>query len=302
MVVSGKSAPRLYTDLLDHDPRIAGRNGRNLLADPAPMYRGTHIIRTGPNECHHALMTKIPQTKAPVSDDEKPDASTKYVVSTYCQNCGYHFDITVDFTQGRRGQAPCKLSDSNNPMHHLRLIQSQKGALEDKYNPIIEWYRFVCSGASCPVTVDIKISKPRLVMSLYPSINNAAQLLARGKRVIAEEPERYTGLEPLTPVNVLCNIRQYLMDAKSAVNGDTKRIARRNKKYFLAFADECDYLFEYLDFKAITEESTDPQQVSLLRLPQHLEVRLLTLHSRNLAISGNCHKLQTQTAILLMMF
>lgn len=208
-------------------------------------------------------MLKAARSKPPVSDDEKPDLDTKYLVATYCQFCKHHFDITVDFTQGKRGSNPCRLADEQNPMHHLRLAATRNNAADGKYDPPAESYSFVCSASSCPVTVDIKVSAPRLPDNLLTSIVNATALEARGRRVIAGEPERYVGMDPLTPMVVFSNIRQYLSDAKSApVNGEPRRIARRNKKYFLAFADECDELFEFLDFKAVTEESTDSSQVS----------------------------------------
>jgi ubiquitin carboxyl-terminal hydrolase 25/28 len=147
-------------------------------------------------------------------------------------------------------------------MHHLRLIESWNHKVDkdenlpfDKYNPVIESYRFVCSGTYCPVIIDINISLPKLPVVMLKSLVNAAELEARGKKVIAGESERYVGLDPLTPMQVFSNLRQYLQDAQTArIQGDLRRIARRNKKYFLAFADECDDLFNYLDFKALTEE------------------------------------------------
>lgn len=259
----GKTAPRLIFDLLEHDPRFSGRNGRNLLADPAPMFKDKPLPpRRHPHECKHSLMKKPAQTNAPISEDERPDPGTIYVVASYCTRCKHHFTIGVDFTQASRGHLPCHLSNKDNPLHHLRLVESwnikeqkRENVPFDKYDPVIELYRFVCSGAYCPVTVEIKISSPRLPLSILPTLVDAAELEARGNRVIAGEPERYVGLDPLTPTQVFSNLRQYLQDAKAArVQGDLRRIARRNKKYFLAFADECDDLFNYLDFKALTEE------------------------------------------------
>lgn len=289
--VTGKSAPRLVSDLLDHDPRFSGRNGRNLLTDPAPIFRGIQILRKGPHECRHILMSKAAQSSPPASDDEKPDLETKYVVAAFCSNCRYHFVITVDFTQGRRGQVPCKLSDGENPMHHLRLAASKKHAAEGKYSLEAESYRFVCSGASCPVTLDIVVSPPRLPPILFSSILDATELEARGRRVIAGEPERYVGLDPLTPMQVFSNMRQYLTDAKTApAQGEPRRIARRNKKYFLAFADECDDLFKYLDFKAVTDEPTESPKVSI-RIPiLSFYCPKLTWIRQNPVISGSYHK------------
>jgi ubiquitin carboxyl-terminal hydrolase 25/28 len=51
-----------------------------------------------------------------------------------------------------------------------------------------------------------------------------------------------------------------LSDAKGAKSKtELKKIARRNKKYMLTFADECDELFKYLDFVPIEEASPEPE-------------------------------------------
>lgn len=305
----GKTAPRLLNDLLEHEPRFSRRNGRNLLADPAPMFKGMALPpRTHAHGCRHVLMSKRSQTHAPISEDERPDASTKYIVASYCAQCKHHFDIVVDFTQGTRGQFSCRLSDEVNPMHHLRLTESldfKKENIEfNKYCPLIELYRFSCTAAFCPVTVEIKISAPRLPVSLLQTIIDPAKLEARGKKVIADEPERYVGLDPLTPVQVLSNLRHYLLDAKAAQDsGDLRRIARRNKKYFLAFADECDSLFDYLDFKPLTEEgesqvSRDFSSSTFVGRWTH-EADLIK-RTRN-TIFGNCLRSMMPTAISLTM-
>ena len=248
-------------DFLEHDPRYSGPKGCNLLTDPAPLFKGQQLpARRLEHECKHSLLIKPAQSIVHVSEDEQPDTSTRYNVSSYCQQCRYHFNVAVDFTDTTRGQQPCKLSDKDNPMHHLRLLRSwnikeHKDEPFDKYNPVIESYQFVCSASKCPVTVEFTISAPRLPKTRLKSLIDAEALESRGKRVIAGEPERYVGLEPLLPIQVFSNLRQYLQDAQasSRVPGDVKRIARRNKKYFLAFADECNDLFDYLDFHPKTE-------------------------------------------------
>jgi hypothetical protein len=50
------------------------------------------------------------------------------------------------------------------------------------------------------------------------------------------------------------------MDAKEAKKPtELKKIARRNKKYMLTFADKCDELFIYLDFVPVEETSLEPE-------------------------------------------
>lgn len=264
-VIAGKTPPRLINDLLDYDPRPRARNGKNLLADPAPLFREGvhHEPRTSPSDCRHSLMRK-PQTEAPVSDDEHPDDSTRYVVAAYCSQCRYHFQIIANFHQQNGQRAPCCLSDEANPMHHLHIVESiyardntTKYGL-DKYNMFIEYHRWVCSAPFCPLVLEIQIFPPRLHDAVLSLILSPERVLARGKKIVAEDPVRYAGLGPLTVLQILSNLRTYLSDAKAARDkSELKRIAARNKKFVLAFADECDNLLHYLDFTPITEQDAE---------------------------------------------
>ncbi len=265
---TGKTAPRLINDLLDHDPRHSGRQSRNLLVDPAPRYRGVGSLppRKGKLECRHTLMRKDNQTTSPRSTDEQPDGSTEYTVAAYCSTCLHHFEVIANFRKREERKNPCKLSDDSNPLHHLRLVgtrgspEHEKKDSSSKYKPLIEAHTFVCSGRQCPLVVDIKISAPRLSNHLLSYVLDAAKLEARGRREIKNDPDRYQGLFPQKPVQALGYLRKYLMDAKEAKKPtELKKIARRNKKYMLTFADECDELFKYLDFDAVTETSPEPE-------------------------------------------
>jgi ubiquitin carboxyl-terminal hydrolase 25/28 len=112
----------------------------------------------------------------------------------------------------------------------------------------------------CPLVVDIKISPPRLPNGILSDILDTAKLDARGRREIKNDPDRYQGLSPIKPAQALGFLRQYLYDAKGAKSRtELKKIARRNKKYMLTFADECDELFKYLDFVAVEEASLEPE-------------------------------------------
>jgi ubiquitin carboxyl-terminal hydrolase 25/28 len=197
------------------------------------------------------------------------------VLATYCSTCLYHFDITVDFRRGNDGQAPCNLSDNENPLHHLRLVDSTNSEEYEqrhgssKYNTLAEAHRWVCSGATCPVVVSIKISPPRLAKELLSPVTNPRKVNARGRRVIQEEPDRFVGLMPIGPQQALTNLRTYLRDAKEVQDPDKlKKIAKRNKRLLLGFADECDSLFKYLDFTVVEEHGSDPDVVR--SPPMHL--------------------------------
>ncbi|TAQ87337.1 hypothetical protein B7494_g4308 [Chlorociboria aeruginascens] len=262
-IPSGKTSPRLILDLLEYDARYLQKNGKNLLADPAPQFRGSNLPpRTGVMDCRHTLIRKDEQTHAP-GVGEEPDKFAKYVVASYCPKCRHHFSIIVNFSpQNDVQQSPCRLSDVGNPMHHLQLIKSTNAGehLADKYNNLLEAHQFACSAVQCPVTVEIKISPPRLYKEVVSLLTDPAKVDARGRRAISLEPERYKGRDPYRPVQVLLNLRKYLTDAKAGAQdpSQNKRIAARNKGFVLAFADEFNGFFEYLDFKSVREDSGDP--------------------------------------------
>lgn len=52
-------------------------------------------------------------------------------------------------------------------------------------------------------------------------------------------------------------LRTYLIDALNKDPAEKKRITVRNKKFMLAFSDECDDIFEYLEFELLLEPSND---------------------------------------------
>lgn len=262
--IVGKTTPRLISDLLDHDPRPRP-NGKNLLADGAPLFRerGQHEPRTRPSDCRHSLMRKA-HTEAPVSNDEQPTASTRYVVEAYCIQCRHHFQIIATFYPHDGRHSPCCLSDQSNPLHHLYVVESvytrdnPAKYTPDKYHNLIEYHRWECSAQLCPLILEIKIFRPRLHDTILSLILSPDKVLARGKRVVADDPARFAGLGPLTVLQILANLRQYLLDAKAAKDKtDLRRIAARNKKFVLAFADECDALLRYLDFTPVKEKDAE---------------------------------------------
>lgn len=125
----------------------------------------------------------------------------------------------------------------------------------EKYDNFKEIHTFACSNPSCPAVVDIRISPPRLSKDRLALLVDAGRVYRRGQRAMKEQPERYQDSRPLNPVEVLNVLRTYLSDAlnKSAKN----RIAVRNKRFLLAFSDECDDIFEFLEFELQFGPSAD---------------------------------------------
>ncbi|KAG9243004.1 ubiquitin C-terminal hydrolase-like protein [Calycina marina] len=253
----GKTSPRLIADLLEHNP--ARKSGFNLLIDRAPRFKDgvPEQARRNDRDCRHKLVLKDNQTVAPTSLPtlRLPDETTKYVVAAYCQLCKWHFHITADYWAMEDGQRSCYLGDKENWMHHLRYTpeaELQQDLLEARE------YHFACSASRCPVIVKILMYPPRLSPALLQPITNTTILKARGEETIRDDPVRFAGFFPLTPINALTNLRTFLVDAKDTPSGaDRRRIAKRNKKFCLAFNDDCNELFDFLGFnttEAVKEE------------------------------------------------
>ncbi|PQE32454.1 ubiquitin carboxyl-terminal hydrolase protein [Rutstroemia sp. NJR-2017a WRK4] len=256
----GKSAPRWIRDLLDYDPRHAVNSGKNLLIDPAPQFRPVgHPLRKGPLDCQHTLVRKDSQSTCP-TPNVQPDPTTRYEIASHCSICRHHFLITVDYRAWQDGQTPCNLQDPNNPLHHLRPLESKiPNGTEDKYNEFLEAHRFACTGATCPVIVEAKIIPPRISKDMLDLVTDHQRVIARGEKVIQAEPERFEGWRPLLPIQVLGNLRTYLQDAK--VDKAKRKIDARNKKFILGLGNDCEGLVKHLDFLPVWEESSEGPQM-----------------------------------------
>lgn len=260
---SGKSAPRLLNDLLDYDLRTSAKTGKHILIDPAPIFNGTYVDRG--SYCRHYLCTKESQTSTPPPHEkpdtstlpphQEPDRTTIYKKAAYCSQCRCHFVITVDFRDWKDGQTPCNFNDPENPLHHFRVLDSKLSKdSKDAYKLVV--HQFACTSATCPVKVEIKIQPPRLSTSMVSLLINRQDILVRGQKEIESDPTRFEGHRPLYPIQVLSNLRTYLHDA----GGQTKKqIARRNKKFRLAFGNDCDSLLSYLGFELKLGESSQSE-------------------------------------------
>jgi ubiquitin carboxyl-terminal hydrolase 25 len=165
----------------------------------------------------------------------------------------WHFDVIADFTRRPGRDTPCELG-TKFPLHHFQYVRTKTRAEFDKeknnekYDNFKEIHTFACSNPDCPAVVDIRISPPRLNKERLASLWDPARVFRRGQKAMKEQPERYQDSRPSTPIEVLSVLRTYLSDALNKNPAEKKRIAVRNKRFLLAFSDECDDIFEYLEF------------------------------------------------------
>lgn len=266
----GKTTPRLLQDILDYDPRRARKPGNNLLTDPPPQYKPPKLapLRFLPEDCQHRLFRKDNQSRVPPFD-EKPNGESYYVSASYCAICFYHFEVIADYCQRPDRKRPCDLNHEY-PLHHLQHFQSRFRSEDDiqsasdNYDSWTEKHRWSCSAPDCPVLIEVRISAPRLSKRHLRLLSDSELVFSRGTRSIEADPVRYEGVAPLPPTEVLSILRQYLYDA---LKGGGKRVAVRNKKFLLAFSDDCDEIFRYLKFQLESEEQ-NVGIVILQSLPQ----------------------------------
>jgi ubiquitin carboxyl-terminal hydrolase 25 len=195
--------------------------------------------------------------------------SSKYISSSCCERCLHHFDVIVDYTKGSSRGEPCG-PGTNFPIHHFQHYQSKRREItgketgQDKYDACGEIHYFGCSAPNCPAILQIRISPPRLNKDQLAGLWDPTKVLKRGQRALEEQAGRFQNEFPLSPVEVLNILRTYLLDALNLPATETKRIAVRNKKFQLAFSDECDDMFEYLDFESRMDPSSSGVGVYLI--------------------------------------
>lgn len=252
----GKTSPRLIDDLLDYDSTNPRSNGANLLIDPAPVYRPPKLypLRNLPKDCHHVLWRKDGQTSIRPFDAPATNL-TKDISASFCSKCLQHFDVVVDYTKRAGRNVPCSVG-SMNPLHHWQLINSKYPSENEQQSHTYKWgaYReqhtWACSSYCCPAVLTIRISSPRLNKSQSALLIDPQKVHTRGVRVIKEspDPERLGNHRPSLPCEVLSVLRTYLIHALDNAGKSTKRIAALNKRFLLAFGDDCRELLEYIGF------------------------------------------------------
>ena len=217
-------------------------------------------------------MIKDTQSHVPNSNGQVYDGNDKWTVATYCVNCLFHITVTADYGGSQR---PCHLADYNNPLHHLIRERTQNGAEyaeqlaeqgeEDEFDNPVECHTFRCSAELCNLCVQIKMTPPRLTQPMCNLLLNPAKVIARGRREIEDDPDRYAGHQPVRPLQAMNFLRTYIRDAKNSSETapeTIRQIAKRNKKYMLAFGNDCDELFKALYFTS-HEERANPEVGSI---------------------------------------
>ncbi|KAF2814049.1 cysteine proteinase [Mytilinidion resinicola] len=262
----GKTAPKLLQDLLTYDPRYEDRAGRNLLTDPPPHHDPSQPPqRAVPlRNCRHVFMIKHDQSVLPVPG-QAPDEKTVYKVASFCQNCLYHVDVTVDFQDHGVRKDPCPTRDC--PLHHF--IHRPDGAFDREILGMFNGpriFRFQCSSNTCPVELRIRIHPPRLTDDYIHLMTDKIELRRRLESAKQIDPDRQDH-KMARPVDGLDFLTSYLNDSLNPTKGKG-RIPLLNRKFLVTFGRNCDDMLRDLGFTSAMEHNDGTNEEFCWYLPK----------------------------------
>lgn len=233
-----------------YDPASPASHGRNVLTDPPIKLEdgGVLPISVNPGACRHKFMLKTEQSVLPPSDWQ-PNSSSCFKVASFCSDCRWHVDITVDF-RAAGSTRPCPNNDF--PLHHLRYDPTASDPRPKPANwtdprQWVDRHRFVCSAPECSVVVLVTYRPPRLQPEHLSLLVDPAQIRERAQREIDMAPERFKNTGVPEPIVVLQNLKQYLTDALRAK--EVKQFPAANKRFLTSLGKPCRPLLEYLGFR-----------------------------------------------------
>ena len=252
----GKTAPRLFQDLLLYDPRKLPPSGFNILTDipsfdeeeegqlPPPP-------RVGKGSCRHQWSLKRNQCILP-RNGYTADVETVWSLAAFCAVCRSHLDLQLDFRESRSYMKPCP--STKQPLHHFvyRPGSSKPGSLggsartEDGF-PWSATHKFLCSSWDCHAVLTIRFKPPRLTQDWVDLLTDRFVIKTRAERVIANDPERFEGIAVPPPVDVLLHCKHYITNP--LFNPEkSKKIQGHNKRFLLSMGEPCADLLEYCGF------------------------------------------------------
>ena len=255
LILVGKTAPRLLSDLYNYDPRYLVSTNYNILTG-IPYFdeeEQKKILPPPPgNSCKHKWSLKRNQSSLP-EDDYKSDSSTVWKIAVYCSVCRSHLDLLMDFRKASPFSEPCPTS--SRPLHHFvhqpHLSKPrQYGILAPDPDTGFAWvdeHHFECSAAECSARLVIWFKPPRLVPDWVKQLTDKFMIKARAEKAMAEDLKRFEGHAVPLPVNVLSILRAYIWHAVQAPE-KSRKIPGHNKQFLLSLGDSCVDLLEYIGF------------------------------------------------------
>jgi len=242
--MSGKTPPRFTADLLEYTPKNLERN---VLCDPPPYVDEATAAKIIPQRHKHSLLLR--KTRSTLPPPRASDTSAPWTVSSICETCRAHIDVTVNSSQAALFESsPCPTKE--NLLHHLRYepSRSSPATLESLGKIRFEDVRvFSCSATTCPTTVTV-LTKPSILGQDHYKLLTEKLVLQRRKDKY-EEAEEVKSKYDSSPIKVLETLQKYLSNVFS--DSKQRKIPRANERYQVHLSDECAPIFKTLGFKDV---------------------------------------------------
>ena len=179
------------------------------------------------------------------------NAGTPSRVSAMCTRCRSHLQMVVNYASGL-GQPSQNLSSH---IHHFvyKSGRQRGGVSPAEVTPkgqVVESFQYECSYLSCSAAVSLRVLSPVLADHWVRLLTDTDLLAERADEAIAAHPERMEGIARPLPINVLINLRIYIINALNDVQ-HSKSISAINKRFMACFGLEgkpCQELLEFLGF------------------------------------------------------
>lgn len=247
-IILGKTAPRFIEDLLSYCPDKLPPSGHNVLTDTPPKFfpkQQAKVTVVGRGACRHKFMLKKEQSVLSKTTAE-PDTLTVYKVATFCQDCRWHLDLSVDYRNGLPSGRSCPNEDY--PLHHLQYLPART-IIDRSRGPDhgTEQHYFQCSYAACAVKVTAKLAPPRMTPDFLQLFTEEA-LEQRSELAIKLDPIRFKDHKKYGPYDALSTLQKYIHDALHTDDPTKARFSETNRVYFLNLGPSCTALMERVGF------------------------------------------------------
>lgn len=202
-------------------------------------------------------MTKHDQSLLPVPG-VFPDQKTVYKVASFCQNCRFHLDLVVDFSDYEIRNSPCPSKDY--PLHHF-IYQAEdvsEGNMLGNSN-VPKTYRFQCSSTKCPAELRIRMRPPRLKDEHIRLMTDRILLRKRLESAKILDPGR-TDHRMARPVDGYDFLSTYLKDSLNPTRGKS-RVPLLNRKFLVTFGRDCDEMLRGLGFSREIENPGNGDEI-----------------------------------------
>jgi ubiquitin carboxyl-terminal hydrolase 25/28 len=189
-------------------------------------------------------MIKHDQSVLPIPG-EALNEETVYKVASFCENCLYHVDVTVDYRDHGVRKQPCPTKDR--PLHHF--VYRQDRAFDQSVSGLYNGprtFRFHCSSLDCPVELRIRLQPPRLTEEYIHLLTDKIELRRRLESARQIDPDRQDHTMA-RPVDGLDFLSSYLRDSLNPTKGKG-RIPLLNRKFLVTFGKHCDDMLRDLGF------------------------------------------------------